>query len=407
MARFTYIALTAGQEQREGTIEAASEADAARELGQTGLTVLKLQTARAQGTLRGLLAKEVRLSSGLRPKEFLSLVQEWATLAGAGLNLHTLLDLSAKGRKGALGALVAKLRDDVRKGRSFQQALAESGQFPADFVALVGAGEASGALDQSLKEVAETARTRLQLAQRLKKELIYPAFLSVTASAAIVVLLTIVVPNIEQLIDDAGQVTLPLVTRAVIAASHLLRDYGLMFIAILATTTAAMAALWHSTPGRRALSHQVLSLPLIGPVLASQQLSRYLQTLASLVGGGVSLARAQGYAAETVTNAHMRLRLAGISTALAEGRMLHMSLEDTGLIAEDALGLIRSGEQTGRLDAMLRAAGLLLQARGDQRLEVLAAMLGPIMTIVFGLIAGLIVYAMLTTILSINEFAFR
>jgi len=406
MAQFSYVAQTAGGDRSQGRIDAEDEAAAARTLTAAGLTVVGLTPA-AHRSLKALLATELRLSNGLPPRLFLSLIREWATLVGAGLPLHAALELSRSGRKGPAARMVADLLEAVRGGQSLQAALKASGQFPGDFVALVGAAEASASLGPALRGAAEQADARQKLAQKLRKELIYPAFLTVTASVAIIVLLTVVVPNIEDLIDGAGATHLPLATRLVIAVSHALRDWGLSALAVTAIGAGLLGAGLATAQGKRIGARLLVGLPLIGRVLLLGQVARYLDTLAALVAGGVGLARAQGLAVETLSNGHIRHLLDPIAGEISGGRSLSSALAAAGPVPEEAIGLIRSGEQTGQLAAMLRAAGGLLQARTDQRLELLATLLGPVLTIVFGLVAGMIVYVMLTSILSINEFAFR
>ncbi len=409
MASFSYRALApGGREEVQGRIDAASSAEVIVSLQRTGHTVLDVEAVTSRKSLTTLLATEVAFSRGLSDRDFLSLVREWATLLGAGLPIHTTLALSGRSSEaGRRAALSGQLLAALRNGRTLRDALAETRLFPPAFVALVGAAEVSGTLDRALARAAEEAETRAMVAQKLRKELIYPAFLTVTASAAIIVLLVVVVPGIETLIEDSPNLRLPMATIAVIALSHAVREYLLLGVLTIGAFAALLGLFARAKAGRMTLARLRIRLPVFGPAVLLTSLSTYTGALSALIAGGVGLARAQALAAETVTNVYIKRRLLDAGARIVEGSGLQPALQDISLLPEEALGLIGSGEQTGRLADMLSAASRLMRSRSDRILETAATLLGPTLTILFGLAAGLIVYAMLTTILSLNEFAFR
>lgn len=407
MPTFFFVAVTRENEKVTGDVEADAPATAARTLRERGLTVVSLSDPSRRLTLRRILAFEITLRSGIAPRAMASLLREWATLNAAGVPLHRTLELSAGNHVGRTGAIIRRILETVRGGASFRDALERSEVFPRALVALVGAAEASGTLPSVLARAATEADERRRRQRKLTSELVYPAFLTVTATAAIVVLLTVVVPNVESLIDDGAQLRLPTTTLLVLTASHLVRDtwpYAITANAIVACTAFVACRM---PGGRRVADGLLLRLPIVGKIVAGSAASRYLDVLASLVTGGVGLAPALEHAAETVSNSFASHRLARAGTAVVAGDGLGDALAATGLFPADALGLVRTGEQTGRLGEMLAAAGVLLRQRSEHRLETIAAAAGPTLTIGFGALAGLVVYAMLTTILSVNEFAFR
>jgi len=407
MATFSYVAVTRENESVTGVVEAATPAAAARALQERGVTLVSVSARDTRRRLREILASEVTFGHGIPERVLVSLLKEWATLTSAGVALHRALELAAENHAGRTGAIILKILEAVRGGASFRDALERSAVFPRSFVALVGAAELSGTLPATLVRAAAEADERRRQRRKLIAQLVYPAFLTVTATAAILVLLLVVVPNVEALIDDGAEIRLPATTRAVLAVSHFVQDSGLALVAGAIAVFSVASVAYRTPTGRGLLDRALLRMPVVGRLATGLAASRYLVVLASLVAGGVDLARALPHAAETVSNGFASRRLVEAGTAVTTGTGLGPALAATGLFPADALGLIRSGEQTGRLGEMLSAAGLLLRQRSEQRLETLAAAAGPMLTICFGLLAGVVVYAMLTTILSVNEFAFR
>ena len=85
------------------------------------------------------------------------------------------------------------------------------------------------------------------------------------------------------------------------------------------------------------------------------------------------------------------------------GGALSNSLEQTAMMPTDFMNLVRIGERTGTLVQMLERSAVLHEGQALRQLKLLTNLITPLLTIVFGAIAGVIVYAMLSTILSINE----
>jgi len=175
MATFSYVAVTRENESVTGVVEAATPAAAARALQERGVTLVSVSARDTRRRLREILASEVTFGHGIPERVLVSLLKEWATLTSAGVALHRALELAAENHAGRTGAIILKILEAVRGGASFRDALERSAVFPRSFVTLVGAAALA---DERRRQ------RRKQIAQ-----LVYPAFLTVTATAAILVLL--------------------------------------------------------------------------------------------------------------------------------------------------------------------------------------------------------------------------
>jgi type II secretory pathway component PulF len=191
----------------------------------------------------------------------------------------------------------------------------------------------------------------------------------------------------------------------VIATSHTLRDHGLVLAAMLALLVVGSAAAARTTAGRAVIDRLVLRMPVAGPLVRAIETGRLLRSLGALVTGGVAVSRAMPLAVRTIANTAMRASLMGAHERILSGTALGDAVAASGALPADAIGLMRVGERTGRLDAALERAATLFEGRATRRLKALTTMLTPVLTIGFGMLAGIIVYAMLSTILSINDLA--
>ncbi|PZQ11879.1 MAG: hypothetical protein DI565_16995 [Ancylobacter novellus] len=409
MARFRFVAATAGNDRREGALEAATVAEAAAELRRRGLFVVRLDPETSSRSLWATLNRDVAFAKPISSRELVSLTLEWAGLLEAGVTLDEALALSSAGRRPA-GVLkvTAAIREAVKGGAALHEALKGHPRcFPPVYVALVQAGEAAGALGPVLRRLAKDLEGAQDFSEKIRGALLYPAFLVVTATGAIVVLLTVVVPNLEELVSERGSETLPLMTRAVIAISHALRDYGLAAAALLAAAL-VLGALSARVPAtRRLMDRAVLTLPIAGELARASDAGRYLRTLSALVGGGVALPRALPLAAPSIGNGALNRDVEAAHAKILVGTAFGDALAASRALPDDALVLARMGERTGKLAEALGHAASLLETRVRRRMEAIATLIGPMLTVGFGLVAGVIVYAMLSTILGVNELAYQ
>lgn len=407
MARFRYEAVDGRNARQTGTVEAASAEEVARDLVRQGRFVLSVAPERPAASLWALLNKDIALRPPIGAREIVTLTQEWAGLLAAGVGLADVLTLSAaNAKRPSVAALVARVSDRVRKGSAFHAALEQERGFPPAYVAIVGAGETAGDLAPTMQRLAEDLEASRDFAERLSGSLLYPAFLTITATGAVAVLLAVVVPNLKALIEAEPGRVLPFATRAVIAASDFFRHHGADLAAAVAVGAAALVVASRVAAGRAALDRLVLRLPVAGPILLALEIGRYLRALSALLAGGVSLSRALPLAGRTLSNRALRNEFEAAHGEVLHGKPLAEALEARRRLSPEILTLVRMGEQTGRLAETTGAAARLLEKRARRRLEAITTIVGPALTVVFGLVAGLIVYAMMSAILDMNDAAF-
>jgi type II secretory pathway component PulF len=267
---------------------------------------------------------------------------------------------------------------------------------------LVEAGERSGSLGPALSRLGEDLMLRRELADEVRNALVYPLFLSITATAGILVLLLVVVPSLEALIGERGGQSLPAITRLVLGLSAVLREDGMVIATgLFGLLTVGIAALLTS-PGRRRADAAILCMPVVGDLIRTLETGRFARAFHSLLAGGLVAPTALRLASNAVRNRAMRESLGTAHTALVSGTALSDALAIRYVFADDALSLIRLGERTGRLTDTVARIASLYETRGRRRLKALTKLLTPAMTVLFGGVTGLIVYAMLSTILGLN-----
>jgi general secretion pathway protein F len=271
-------------------------------------------------------------------------------------------------------------------------------------VNLVRAGEAGSALDEALLRLAEHLRQHENLRSQIQTALIYPAILMLVGVAALVLLATVVLPQLQPIFADAGR-QMPLPTRMILSASAFLQQFGWL-MAILLTVAILLIRRRLTEPGPRMRWDRFkLRLPLVGPVILTVETARFARTAGTLLKSGVSLPVALGLARQTLGNSALSEALRGAAVDVRGGKPLTDALRKSGIFPGLTAQLVSVGEETGHLDEMLVHQAELFERQAARRIETLVAILVPGITIVIGVSVAGVLAAILLAVMQLNELA--
>lgn len=403
MPAFRYEAVDAGGATKKGVLNADSARSARAELRTLGLVPLKVDAIAAQvdasGATKGRAFGE-RLSS----TELALFTRQLASLLEAGLPLEQAFTaLLEQAERAYLRDLIASIRSEVIGGAALSDAL---GRHPRDFAdiyrALVASGEQIGQLSRVLSRLADYIERRNALVQKVRLAFTYPAIVTVVAFAIVIFLLTYVVPQIVSVFSNTKQ-KLPLLTVIMLAISDFVRNYGIVVaIALVGAWLAWRRALQNPVLKRR-WHTWLLTAPLYGKFERSLNTARFASTLAITTGSGVPILRALETSRDTLSNVAMRELVEEASDAVREGVSLARSLSAQKHFPPMLVHMIRAGEITGELPAMLDRAAAAQEADLERRTLTIAGLLEPALILAMGVVVLLIVLAVLMPIIEINQ----
>ncbi len=404
MSLYRYQAAAASGELVTGEMEAADQDSVIERLHAQGYIPIDAREARA-GLLSWLQPKRAA-NRAARPKNLIFFTQQLGMLIQAGLSLDRALEmvLSVVEGKTEQDAIRAVL-DRVRGGSTLADAMAaQNGMFPAYYIGMVRAAEASGSLDTTLRHLAELLERADAAREQVKSALIYPMLVLATGAGSIAILFEFVIPRFRPLFEGAGT-ELPLATQIVLGISDGMQNYGLLGL----IAVSLLALLWRrhiGTPeGRKRWHRRLLKLPLLGALVVKTEVSRFGRTLGTLLRNGVSPLSALLITQETISNLALRDALAGVVDSVKEGKGLAEPLLQTGIVPTLAVNLIRVGEETARLDDMLLKVADIYEQETKRGVDRLLALLVPAVTIGLGVVVALVIGSILTAILSVYDLA--
>ncbi|MDY0046321.1 MAG: type II secretion system F family protein [Thauera propionica] len=418
MPDFIYRAAQRDGRAVEGRLAADGREHAMRQLRARGLTPLTLEPSAggdsrsfvgtpAQGAEEGRRGGyKFRGNRQLGQADIHNITSELAVMLRAGLSLDRALRVLI-GMSGS--PAVDRLLDDVFKavkgGKSLSQALAPYRELFGDFyLSMIRSGEAGGQLPEVLGRLAEHLERVKSLRDSVVSALIYPAILVIVACISVFLMLGFVVPQFETLFNDMGE-ALPLPTRIIVGAGHLVADWWWL-LATLTVAAVLAARSWLTTPaGRAARDAWLLRLPVLGDVLRKYEITRFARSMGTLLGNGVPIVGALNIAAETMGNRQLRDAMDGVAPVIKQGGRMVDALEKTKLFTPLALNMVRLGEETGRLDAMLQELARVSDAEVQSGIKRALTLLEPALILILGGVIAAIIVSILMGILSVNDLA--
>ena len=402
MPAFAYKAADKTGAARKGIIEASSPAAARALLREQALLPLSVEAAGDRGPMLGRIALFRR--GAISPRNLATVTRQIATLVGSDISIEESLRLVAtQSEQAQVSSLLLDVRGAILDGRSFAAALgAHPRAFPEYYRASVAAGEASGRLTHVLNHLAEFVENRQTNSQKLQLALLYPALLALVSFGMMAMLLVYVVPDIVKVFVSRGA-DLPFLTRALIATSWFLQNYGLWMLLAIALLWFGFVR-WRRVPANKLRLHKAFTerRP-IRRFSRQYNAARFAGSLATLVGSAVPLVEALHAAAAVTPNSYVRERALGVAQRVREGVSLRAAMAEAEVFPSMLVAIVASGESSGKLAPALGRAASELERELDALVTTLVALVEPLVLLVMGGLVLTMVLAILLPIINLNN----
>ncbi|MBI5739478.1 MAG: type II secretion system F family protein [Nitrospirae bacterium] len=405
METYYYEATTRDGNIVTGTLEVASERLAVDRIQDMGYFPLKISKSVRRENYFSLLLSSVK--NRITTKDVAIFTYQTGVLLEAGFTLDKSLSiLTELTEKDSMKELIRDILSQIKGGRSFSDSLLKyPSVFPLFYVNMIKAGEAGGFLESTISRMTDYLENSEKLREEVRSALIYPLILSFVGGAAVVVLLTFVVPQFSKIFTDMGR-DLPLPTVILLAVSGALVKYWWALVLLTGVGVFTIKRYVDSEEGRRKWDGMKFSLPIFGKLFRETAVSRFARTLGTLLGSGVPILNALQIVKGTLGSDKISEIISSVRESVRKGRGLSEPLRNSNIIPPLAVHMVTVGEETGKLDEMLIKIADRFDLEVRTTVKRLLSMLEPALILIMGLMVGFIVVAMLTAIFSINELPF-
>lgn len=388
MATYLYRAASHDGKIVRGTASAPDEADLYRQLLARSLELIDCRRERP-----GRVVRLPRQAVGTR--ELIQLCLHLAEMSEAGVPLlDALEDVRDSTANGRLSAILGEICRAVAEGAPLSAAFARHGDvFSTLFVGLVAAGETTGGMAESFRQLVRHLTWSETMTQRVRKAVRYPILLAIVVAGLIVFMMSFVVPQVIGFLGNVG-IEAPLATRALVRVSAIFAGYWW-------AAPVAAAALWALIRAGRlassdfavAVDRAILRLPVIGGVLRKIALARFAHMFAVMFNAGIGMLESLAESRKLIANLALRGAVERLHARVEAGSPLSAAMAVTGEFPTLVVRMVRIGEQTGGLGQTLDRVREFYDRDVEDAIQRATQMIEPALTAVLGITMGWIALA--------------
>ena len=451
MPKFSYIASSPQGENSRGTLEAFDKTDLAKKLRERSLFLIsfriedtspdskavavratagiagrgrqneppvdRVQPKAASEPKSGILTlikdklsnkPEVPSSKGSVPlKELVVLTRQISISINAGMSfVEALQGLAANARNPKMSWVLRHVLDDILSGKRFSDALAAHPDvFKPVYVSMAAAGEAGGFMPEALNRTSEFLEKEIELRAKIKSAMAYPMVIGGVATVVVIGMMTFIVPTFIKIFQDMNA-PLPLPTKMLVAASSFTRHGGFLlpfiFVGLffyaqrLRTKNETFRSWW---------DEKALGLPLFGKIITLGIITRFIRTLASLVGNGVMALQAISVARQVVENRSIERVVDDIFASVQQGNGISPVLYKSKHFPVLVANMVSTGEKTGAIPEVLNKMADYYDSEVSSAIRDLLTLMEPLMIVVMAIIVGFVIAGLMLPMFQMSSLA--
>lgn len=405
MPSYSYKALNAQGEQDRGVVEAESMADAITSLHNQSLSILNIQEKQRSYNPLNIWSKIERHTS---PKVIhkANFLRQLAMMIRGGHTLTEGLVLSAEmtDKKALQDSIVDMLIRVQQGGDNFSSALAAQGSmFPPYVSKLLGAGEKSGELAETLERLADHMEIDAEVRLQFANSLIYPGLLMLVALAVFIGLSVYVVPKFATMLEGRS-VDLPAISQAMIDISEWVVSYGAVTAGFVVISVFAIVSIYKMGIAKGFFDSILLNLPFVRTNITNTTMAQMGWTMSMLLKSGQSIIESLEFMSNITSNKHLAENFQNARQAIIDGRNLGYGLKQPHipLIVQHMSSV---GEQSGELVNAMKGLGEHYQRESAARIKTMMAFFEPALILLVAGMVAFIYIGFFKAMMTLNQFS--
>ena len=394
MLTYNYVAHNSKTgEKIKAQVEAEDENAAASLLRKQGLTPIDIKAINQCNSLTNYFTK-------VRSKDKILFSRQLATLINAGLPLvQALRSVNDQTTNKSFRTIINSLVNSIEAGSSLASSMAKYPQtFNEIYVSLVAAGEASGTLDKALERLATQQEKDADIVSKVRGAMAYPLIVLVVMVVVVVYMLVKVLPTVSNLYNSLPGAKLPFVTQMLLDISNIIIHYWWIVAIVIGVLIFAGSRAARTLGGKKIIDRAKMTIWPIGPLFMKIYMARFARTGTTLVSSGVPLIQVLEITAGAINNVHIADSLKKAIEKIKGGKSLSEAIQNDHNFLPLVPNMIRIGEQSGTIEQMLERVAIYYEKEVDQEIATVSTLMEPVLMIIMGVMALIIVAAILLPI---------
>lgn len=405
MPKFKFKAVKSSGETYEANRESADKFSLYKEVKNEGGTVVEVSEVKNGNGGNFSISKLLSVFGKVKMHQKVVFTKNLGAMLSAGLSLSRALSIIERQTKNKkLKSSVASLGSDVSQGKTLSEAMKGHPQvFSKLLVAMVGAGEESGSLAESLTIVSVQMDNIYKLQKKVKGAMIYPAVIITVMLIIGVLMLVYVVPGLTESFKDV-KVELPMSTKLVIFVSDFAKNHAILGLVGMIAIIGGLYGWTRTKGGKRSLDFITLRLPVISNIIKETNAARTSRTLSSLLSSGVPVAQALGITGDVIQNSYYKEVLKKSQESVEKGNSISSVFVENDHLYPIFVGeMINVGEETGNMSKMLMETALFYENEVSQKTKDISTIIEPVLMVFIGTVVGFFAISMITPMYSLMD----
>lgn len=399
MPGFNYTAINRNGKRVRSSLDASSIETAKSSLRGAGYTILDIKE---QTTLNRDI--EIPFLGKPKAKDMAVFCRQFVSILRAGVSVASVLAmLGQQTSNKKLRAAIREMQADVEKGESLATSMRRHPKiFPAILVNMVSAGEASGNLEESFRQMELYFDRSKRTKSKVTSAMIYPCVLIVVMIIVLIVMMTKIIPNFLKTFEDMDA-ELPKLTQGVMAVCEWFESWWWVPLLVLVALVVGGILFHRTNKGRHFFGWLARKTPVVGNLTVKTACATFCRTMEVLIGSGLTLTDSMDLAASNMGNIYYLEAIRDARGMVAEGTPLRESLVRTGIFPPMVSNLVGVGEETGDLQSMMGKVADYYDEEVDEATKKLLNLMEPAIIIFMAVFVVIIVLAIYLPMINMTK----
>lgn len=399
MPGFNYTAINRNGKRVRSSLDASSIETAKSSLRGAGYTILDIKE---QTTLNRDI--EIPFLGNPKAKDMAVFCRQFVSILRAGVSVASVLAmLGQQTSNKKLRAAIREMQADVEKGESLATSMRRHPKiFPAILVNMVSAGESSGNLEESFRQMELYFDRSKRTKSKVTSAMIYPCVLIVVMIVVLIVMMTKIIPNFLKTFEDMDA-ELPKLTLGVMAVCEWFKSWWWVPLLVLAALVVGGILFHRTNKGRHFFGWLARKTPVVGNLTVKTACATFCRTMEVLIGSGLTLTDSMDLAASNMGNIYYLEAIRDARGMVAEGTPLRESLVRTGIFPPMVSNLVGVGEETGDLQSMMGKVADYYDEEVDEATKKLLNLMEPAIIIFMAVFVVIIVLAIYLPMINMTK----
>lgn len=399
MPGFNYTAIDRNGKRVRSSLDASSIETAKSSLRGAGYTILDIKE---QTTLNRDI--EIPFLGKPKAKDMAVFCRQFVSILRAGVSVASVLSMLGQqtGNK-KLRAAIREMQADVEKGESLATSMRRHPKiFPAILVNMVSAGESSGNLEESFRQMELYFDRSKRTKSKVTSAMIYPCVLIVVMIVVLIVMMTKIIPNFLKTFEEMDA-ELPKLTQGVMAVCEWFESWWWVPLLVLVALIVGGVLFHRTDKGKHFFGWLARKTPVVGNLTVKTACATFCRTMEVLIGSGLTLTDSMDLAASNMGNIYYLEAIRDARGMVAEGTPLRESLVRTGIFPPMVSNLVGVGEETGDLQSMMGKVADYYDEEVDEATKKLLNLMEPAIIIFMAVFVVIIVLAIYLPMINMTK----